>query len=272
MLGDMRAYMLSALVVVPLGLCLAPRAPCEEAPAEDEFAGLPHEERKAGEDAQKVYRLIGARDGEAAPAAGRPLLLVLPGGEGGADFLPFVKRIHLNVLAKEWLVAQVVSVKWRADQQVVWPTKGSPVPAMKFTTEELIEAVVADASRAQKVDPARVFALGWSSSGPALYAHALTKKPSLAGWYIAQSVFHPHALPPLAQAKGRAFFLDHSPDDRTCPFAHAQKAEEALKKARAQVRLVTYEGGHGWKGNLWQRMKDGLTFLEEQRPGAARAR
>ncbi len=268
----MRTAMLSALAALALGLCLAPRAPCDEPPAEDEFAGLPHEERKAGADAQRIYRLIGPRDAEAAPAAGRPLLLVLPGGDGGPDFLPFVKRIHLNVLAKEWLVAQVVSVKWREDQRVVWPTKGSPVPGSKFSTEEFIEAVAADAAKVQKVDPARVFALGWSSSGPALYAHALTKKPSLAGWYIAQSVFHPQDLPPLALAKGRAFFLDHSPDDRTCPFADAQKAEEELKKARALVKLVTYEGGHGWKGNLWQRMKDGLTFLEEQRPRAARAR
>jgi len=259
-----------ALGVWALSLLCAPPAPCDEAPAEDEFAGLPHEERKVGDDAKKVYRLIGPKDAEAAPAAGRPLLVVLPGGDGGADFLPFVKRIHLNVVAKEWLVAQVVSVKWRDDQRIVWPSKGSPVPGMKFTTEELIEEVIADASKAQKVDPKRVYALGWSSSGPALYAHALTKKPSVAGWYIAMSVFHPQDLPPLTLAKGRAFFLDHSPDDRTCPFADAEKAEKALKEAKAHVKLVTYEGGHGWKGAMWKRMKDGLAFLAENAPGAAR--
>ena len=233
--------------------------------AEDEFKDLPHEERKAGDDANKRYFLIGPREKEKAPEKGHPLLVVLPGGPGDDKFMPFVKRIHMNALAKEWLVAELVSVKWKPDQVIVWPTERDKVPKQEFSTEAFIEAVVADASKAKKIDPARVYALGWSSSGPALYAHSLTKKKSVVGWYIAMSVFHPDELPSLSGAKGLPYFLDHSPEDDRCPFADAEKAKASLEKAGARVKLVTYKGGHGWHGNMWQRMTDGITWLEENR-------
>lgn len=266
----MRHLAARLLLAVSLLPCTLGRLHADEppaaAPADDEFAGLPHEERKAGGDAHKLYRLIGPRDQAPAPAEGHPLLLVLPGGDGGAESLPFAKRIALNALGKDWLAAQVVSVKWTPEQQIIWPTEKNAVTGQRFSTEEFIEAVVADAAKARKVDPARVYALGWSSSGPALYAHALTKKPAVQGWYVAMSVFRPERLPSLTTAKGRAFFLDHSPDDRTCPFADAEKAQAELTKVGAKVKLVSYEGGHGWHGALWQRMKDGVAYLEEHRP------
>src|SRR5688572_26183509 len=198
-----RSFLAALLVSTPAWTCLpGARGEGEGEKAEDEFKGLPHEEKKAGDDAKKRYFLIGPRETEKAPAKGHPLLVVLPGGDGGDAFLPFVKRIHLNVLAKEWLVAELVSVKWKPDQQIVWPTDRNKVPKQEFTTEAYIEAVIADASKAKKVDPARVYPLGWSSSGPALYAHSLGKAKSVVGWYIAMSVFHPDDLPSLSGAKG----------------------------------------------------------------------
>lgn len=259
-----RALRATSMLLLALSAPAGLRA--DEPAADDEFAGLPHEERKAGNDAHKLYRLIGPHDATPAPADGHPLLLVLPGGDGGPDFLPFVKRIALHALGKEWLVAQLVAVKWTPQQSIIWPTGKSPVTGQKWSTEEFIEAVIADAAKARRVDAARIYALGWSSSGPALYAHALGKKVGVAGWYVAQSVFRPESLPSLGAAKGRAFFLDHSPEDRTCPFADAQQGEEQLTKAGAVVKLVRYEGGHGWHGNLWQRMREGVAFLEENRP------
>jgi predicted esterase len=81
------------------------------------------------------------------------------------------------------------------------------------------------------------------------------------GAYLAMSVFKPNELPKLDGAKGKPFFIDHSPDDKTCPFKMAEEARDALKKAGAAVEFVTYEGGHGWNGDLWGRLKKGIEHL-----------
>ena len=70
-------------------------------------------------------------------------------------------------------------------------------------------------------------------------------------------------LPPLEKAKGRAYFLYHSPDDRVCPFRMARQAERELKKGGATVRLATYDGGHGWRGNLYANIREGIEWLEK---------
>lgn len=38
-----------------------------------------------------------------------PLLIVLPGGDGSADFHPFVKRIHENALSENFILAQPIA-------------------------------------------------------------------------------------------------------------------------------------------------------------------
>lgn len=106
-----------------------------------------------------------------------------------------------------------------------------------------------------------MYALGWSSSGPPLYATMLGEKPPLDGALIAMSVFRDASLPPLDRAKGRRFYLLHSPDDTVCRFADAEKAKAALAAAGAAVELATYEGGHGWQGNVYGMIRDGLTWL-----------
>src|SRR6516164_6456717 len=68
-------------------------------PADDplaDVADVPSQELRAGEDADKRYLLVGPKTGLATPAKGHPLLIVLPGGDGSAEFLPFVKRIFKN--------------------------------------------------------------------------------------------------------------------------------------------------------------------------------
>ena len=40
-------------------------------------------------------------------------------------------------------------------------------------------------------------------------------------------------------------------------------AEERLKQAGAEVELVTYAGGHGWRGDVWGHMRRGIDFLEQ---------
>lgn len=228
---------------------------------DDDVADLPYQDLKVKEDASRRYFLIGPRKEAKPPREGFGLLVVMPGGDGGAGFLNFVRRICKNALDETWIAAQLVSVKWKEDQQIIWPTGGNRVEGMKFTTEEFVESVVEEVKKRLKVNPRRVLVLAWSSSGPAAYAISLQQKKSTTGYYIAMSVFKPNELPPLESAKGERYWIDHSPQDKVCPYRMAQEAEEKLKKEGAKVKMVTYEGGHGWHGNLYGRLRDGFAWL-----------
>jgi predicted esterase len=232
----------------------------------DDVADVPSQDLRAGGDSQKRYFLIGPAKDAKAPAAGHGLVVILPGGDGSADFHPFVKRIFKHALPDGYVAAQPVAVKWTANQQVVWPTDGLKklVKESKFTTEEFIAAVVEDVGKKHALDRKRVFVLGWSSSGPAAYSALLKEKPAVAGAFVAMSVFKPDTLPPLARAKGRPVYLYHSPDDRVCPFRMAKQAEKDLTAAGAAVTLAEYAGGHGWRGGLYDEIRTGVEWLEKQ--------
>ena len=45
----------------------------------------------------------------------------------------------------------------------------------------------------------------------------------------------------------------------------AEKAVEMLTAAKAKVKLRTYEGGHGWKGDPYERVREGIEWLEKNR-------
>ena len=240
----------------------------EPKPQEDplaDVADIPSQELEAAGDAGKRYLLIGPKNNTNVPAAGYGLIVVMPGGDGSADFHPFVKRIYKNALTDRYLAVQPIAVKWAPNQQIVWPTKKNPVVGMKFSTEEFVEAVIADVAKKTKLDRTSVFSLSWSSSGPAAYAISLQEKPSVKGSLIAMSVFNPKFLPSLEPAKGHAYYLYHSQQDRICPFRMAQQAKTSLAKNGAAVHLETYDGGHGWRGNVFQDIKIGIEWLEENR-------
>ena len=127
---------------------------------------------------------------------------------------------------------------------------------------DFVEAVVRDVAGRHSLDERHVFTLSWSSGGPAAYAISLAQKKSITGSYVAMSVFKPEFLPPLKNARGHAYFIDHSPDDRICPFRMAKAAEQSLEKHGASVRFNTYEGGHGWRGDVYGRIRSGIEWLE----------
>lgn len=79
------------------------------------------------------------------------------------------------------------------------------------------------------------------------------------------SVFSPAGLP-LENAKDRAFYIYHSPEDRVCRYRIAQQAERTLKMHGAKVELATYSGGHGWRGPLYQDLRTGIEWLEQNAP------
>jgi len=227
-----------------------------------DVADVPSKELSAAGNEKQRYFLLGPLKDRKAPADGFGLVVVLPGGDGGANFLPFVKRLFKYAMPEGYLVAQPVAVKWTPQQAVVWPTERNRVAGQAFTTEEFVDAVIGDVGREHKLDPKRIFILGWSSGGPAAYAVALREKTPVVGAYVAMSVFKPKELPGLAAAKGRSFVVDHSQEDKVCPFRMAEAARDALSRAGARVQLVTYRGGHGWRGDVFGRVGLGMRYLQ----------
>jgi RNA polymerase sigma-70 factor (ECF subfamily) len=231
------------------------------APAD--VADVPAEDRKAGDDPRKRYFLIGPNSGSPAPADGYRLLVVLPGGDGGTDFQPFVRRISKNALPPGYLIAELVAYSWTPTQaeQVVWPTASDKFPGAKFTTEEFVNSVVADVAKVRKVDPRYVFALGWSSGGPPVYAASLRAGSPLTGAFIAMSVFRANEYRSLKNARNRGYYILHSPED-AIPIAMAETARKELRQAGGKTQLHTYEGGHGWHGDLYAEIRRGIEWLE----------
>jgi RNA polymerase sigma factor (sigma-70 family) len=228
----------------------------------DDIDNVKSQDLIANKDANMKYTLIQPTSKEA-PAGGYGLILVMAGGDGGADFQPFIKRIYQNAVPAGFLVVHVVSKKWSNNQQIVWPTSKNKVPGMKFTTEEFLDAVITDVGSKHKLNKDKVFTLSWSSSGPAAYAASLTS-PNITGSFVAMSVFNPKFLPEMNKAKGKAFYLYHSPEDRMCPYRMAEQAGKELTAAGASVELKTYEGGHGWKGNIFDDIRTGLEWLDNK--------
>lgn len=230
---------------------------------------VPAQERKVGGDAQKQYFLIG--NTEKAPVGGFPLLIVLPGGDGSANFRPFLQRVYKNALKQPWLLVQVVAPRWDDKQfnNVVWPTTGLPYAAARFTTEDLIGEVVQDVGKQVTVDPKRIYLLGWSSGGPPCYATLLRADSPIRGAFIAMSIYRPGRLPPLSNARGKRIYLLQSPDDQVTPIQWAENAALDLTDAGADVKFQRYSGGHGWIGDVWSMLRTGVEWLD-QKPDSAR--
>jgi len=223
------------------------------------------EERYADGDSNKQYFLIGGGNDSKPPAKTYRLLVVLPGGDGGPDFNPFVRRIHQNALNENYLVAQLVAKKWNRKQaeQLVWPTNTNMLPGVKFSTEEFVDTVIRDVERTHEVDSAHVYTLSWSSGGPAAYATSLKRGTKVKGSFVAMSVFKPNQLPSLVGAKNHSYYILHSPTD-FIPISMAKTARNRLAASGASTWLQTYKGGHGWRGDVYGMIRNGITWLEQQ--------
>lgn len=233
--------------------------------APSDVADVPSQDLRAGGDPKKRYFLIGEANKEGAPEDGYKLLFVLPGGDGSADFHPFVQRIYKNVLGEEWLIAEPVAPEWDKKQfeRITWPTAKSRYPAAKFTTEAFIAAILKDVRSKVKLDSRAIFMLGWSSGGPPVYATTVTRKSPIVGAFVAMSIFLPSKMPALEGAKDKAFYLLQSPDDQVTKILFAERAEKSLQAAGAKVKLERYPGGHGWRGNVFGMLRDGIGWLEQ---------
>jgi predicted esterase len=223
------------------------------------------EERTAGKDPLKRYFLIRHQLAPAEMPKEFALLLILPGGTGGADFLPFCANVITRLgTPKDFLVAELVAPVWDKATAMnnVWPGKAVPDRAAKFRAEEFVSAVIEDVSAHDRIHDGWVFMLGWSSSGHVLYSSSFDN-PKIRGAFIAMSRFVPRMFSHLPNAKGKRFYLWHSPDDTVCAFSEAQNAADLLARRGALTILKSYPGGHGWvpNSNYIDRIKEALVWF-----------
>jgi len=203
------------------------------------------------------------RPAKAAPEKGAALVVVLPGGSGSADFAPFVGGTLAAALGDDAVVAQIVAPPIAADDKdaIVWPTKRLADDRVDFTMEPIVAEVLKAVRAELRIDPQRIYALGWSSGGPLAYALVLEPDSPFAGAFVVMSVFKPQSLPPLDGAKGKRFYILHSPQD-FIPMRFPEDAADALRTHGAAVKLERYEGGHGWHGDVAAQLRAGMRFLE----------
>jgi beta-lactamase regulating signal transducer with metallopeptidase domain/poly(3-hydroxybutyrate) depolymerase len=229
-----------------------------------EAASMPSTKVLVGNDPNKHYELMGPREGEKEPEGGWKLLVILPGGDGSADFNPFLRRVALKALPPGYMVAQAVAPKWTDNQnRVVWPTAKLPDGKMGFPTEQFVREVIADVKLRKTIDAGRVYLMGWSSGGPPVYTCLTMPDMPVAGAFVAMSVFKPDVLPALEGAKDRAVYVLHSPQD-TINIRFANDAVAKLAAAGARTKLATYEGGHGWRGDVFGQIRAGIEWLEQK--------
>jgi predicted esterase len=91
----------------------------------------------------------------------------------------------------------------------------------------------------------------------------LKRNSPVAGGIAAMSVYKPKQLPKPTGAKGRSVYILHSPDDRVCPYWMAKNGLEELTKAKVRTKMVDYAGGHGWRGDIFGNIQDGIKWLED---------
>lgn len=217
----------------------------------------------AGNEKQR-YFLVGD-PGKNPPAEGWGILIVLPGGDGSAEFHPFVTNIGENFAPDGYLTIQLVAVE--GDPNLVWPTKRSLKQTKKqdFSTEQHASAVIKEVESGLpagvKLDPRKRLVMGWSSGGPAAYAIAADGELEFSGAFVAMSVFWLREIQPVQEVRGKRFALLQSPQDQVTPWANVQQAEAALTRAGAVVWKRGYAGGHGWQGDSLEKLRAGLRWL-----------
>ena len=99
----------------------------------------PSQKLRAGGDENKQYFLIGATKGKKAPKDGFGLVVIMPGGDGSAEFHPFVKRLYEYALPEGYLAAQPIAMKWT---RLSRPADAEPMALIGNTQRTLRRCVV----------------------------------------------------------------------------------------------------------------------------------
>ncbi len=95
-----------------------------------DIADMKVQDLRVGGDEKKRYFVIHRPPRPPPPDQGWRTLFVLPGGSGDAQFQPIVTRIAKNALPEGYLIVQLLTPVWTAQQakDIVWPDDKSRVP------------------------------------------------------------------------------------------------------------------------------------------------
>jgi predicted esterase len=206
-----------------------------------------------GNDSGQSYVLVvppGIQPGTGDPHDSDPgLIVVLPGGDGnGVTVTPFWTEVEEHAFKGRYIVALAVAPPHSPDQPSAWTTRSeaakshTPGP----TAEQFADAIARSVVKEYRIRPDRVFLHGVSDSGPAVYSASVDEETPFRGFYILSSKFSSTQLPPLKPAKGRRYLIQHSQDDRVAPYWMAEAAQKLLLAQGAVVRLLPYQGNHGY--------------------------
>ena len=143
-------------LIVLAGLLAAPAPPQQSRAQERTIAELP----------QSLYFVVPPRDGGKKSG----LVVVLPGGPGTRDFLPWVDGTLFAQIPRDCVGVMLTAVRWNDKQTTIWCQDKDDAVEMLYTTEQYVRAVVAAVEKDFAIDPARRVVLGWSSSGPPIQA------------------------------------------------------------------------------------------------------
>jgi len=200
------------------------------------------------------------------PQEGYKLLFILPGGDGSAEFRGFCENIAKTSTDETFLVAQLIAPVWNQAkaQKLVWPTRRDKYRQVRFPTEEHAAMVLKDIRQKYAIDKSHIYTMSWSSGGPAAYALSLAKDLPITGSFIAMSIYRPQELPPRNAAQGKAYYLLHSPQD-FIQMRFPENAKRQLEAAGAHVKLQTYQGGHGWHGDVMGNIRRAIAWLQDNK-------
>jgi predicted esterase len=205
--------------------------------------------------------------GTSPPERGWGLLVVMPGDDGSEGFAPFVHDTIQHAAGPEYVVVQMIAPPLPAgaepERAVVWPREQLKDPRVDFTMESVVNAAVDVVLTERVIDPQRVWMMGWASGGPPSYTMALEKGGMFRGAIVAMSAFPKEEYGSLEGAKRKSFYLLHSPTD-PIPISQPESAKSTLGAAGARVKLETYEGGHGWHGDVAAQIREAVRWLEEK--------
>lgn len=201
--------------------------------------------------------------GQTQPSKGWGLLIVMPGGDGSIGFTPFVGDTIRSQAGEDYAVIQLIAppIVGDGNNAIVWPREVAKDARVDFTMEPIWRASIAAVKKEKTIDPDRVWVMGWSSGGPPSYEAVLENDSAVRGAFVIMSIFPEKEYSTIANAKEKAFYLLHSPQD-FIKMSHPERAKEVLEGAGARVKLETYRGGHGWQGDTIQRIGEAVKWLE----------
>lgn len=189
------------------------------------------------------------------------LVVVLGGGSGGPETIGLGRMVDRFVERGSCLVVQPVAFYWSRSQRIVWPTHFVTVPDALVTTEEWVTNVVESMLGSEVDASGRVYLIGWSSSGPAVYS-LLTKADFVAGAIVAGSVFDKRDVSQHTAIDDRRLFIYHSPFDSVVGIDNAYAARDYFNSVGLDVFIREHIYGHSGKDN-YSMLVEGMSWIKK---------